>query len=73
MPQPRRAKFQPPLPGLPGMGPLIECVGDLTKAGVPLPPVYEYDWETGMMKLMDPQPVPPYTTTPTTPPSDKPE
>jgi len=55
------------------MGPLIECVGDLTKAGVPLPPVYEYDWETGMMKLMDPQPVPPYTTTPTTPPSDKPE
>lgn len=61
----RRGNFDPP-PYRPGpfvpvpVPPVIECYPDYVIAGEPLAPVYELDWETGMMKLMDPQPPHPF-------------
>ena len=57
----RPSRFRPPLPGGGyAVGPVIEGYDQETMAGEPLAPVYEWDPETGMMKLMDPQPPHPF-------------
>ena len=61
----RPGKFAPP-PYRPGpyppaeVPPVIELYSEETRAGEPLGKVYELDWETGLMKLMDPQPPHPF-------------